>query len=136
MIEDVGNGYYYAQNNDIDVASAKYITKSKDFFNNWINEYKVNYYKLDGWMLKPCGNKEHDHMVGGYNGVYYYTDYWERYIDVFKSMRKTALENDVTNLWISLTCYINPSPFHLQWANSIWAQISNDVGYNKISTKA
>ena len=135
MVEDAGNGFYNAQNSDIDVASTKYTMKLKDFFNDWINQYKVNYYKLDGWLLKPCHNENHDHVVGGYDYVYEFTDYWERYIDVFKSMRETAEKNDIHNLWISLTCYINPSPFHLQWSNSIWVQISNDVGYTKISNK-
>ena len=135
MIESAGNGFYNAQSGDIDVASAKYTEKLKDFWNEWIRDYKVNYYKLDGWLLHPCQNKEHDHMVGGYDNVYEFTDYWERYIEVFKSMRKTADENNVNNLWISLTCYVNPSPFHLQWTNSIWVQISNDVGYTKITDK-
>lgn len=36
-------------------------------------------------------------------------------------------------MWLSFTCYINPSPFHLQWGNSIWIQISDDVGYIQLS---
>ena len=133
MIESYGFGYYNSESGDVDVASTKYTNKLKDFLIDWIKQYKVNYFKLDGWLLKPCKNKDHDHVVGGYDGVYQYTDYWERYIEVFEEMRKTADEHDVKNLWISLTCYINPSPFHLQWANSIWLQISGDIGYTKLT---
>ena len=133
MIEESGFGYFNAATSDIDVGSTKYTEHLKQFWNKWIEDYKVNYYKLDGWALRPCDNKDHDHMVGGYNGVYYYTDYWERYIKVFESMRKTAIDNQINNLWISLTCYINPSPFHLQWANSIWIQLSKDVDYTQVT---
>ena len=129
VIEDAGKGYYNAQAGDIDVGSHRYIENLDKFLSNWISEYKINYFKLDGFASAACTNKTHDHMVGGPNDAYYYTDLWERYIHVFEHFREVASENEIPNFWISITCFVNPSPFHLQWANSVWFQISGDVGY-------
>ena len=32
-------------------------------------------------------------------------------------------------MWINLTCYVNVSPWWLQWVNSMWLQNSNDIGF-------
>lgn len=133
VIEDAKNGYFNAQANDVDVGSKRYIEKLDAFLSNWISEYKVNYLKLDGFAFNACSNESHDHMVGGPSGVYYYTDLWERYLDVFEHFREVAEVNEIRDFWISITSYVNPSPFHLQWANSVWIQVSDDIGYVKVS---
>ncbi|MDS8284863.1 alpha-N-acetylgalactosaminidase, partial [Streptococcus pneumoniae] len=33
--------------------------------------------------------------------------------------------------WLNLTSYVNPSPWFLQWVNSLWIQISQDVGFTE-----
>lgn len=33
------------------------------------------------------------------------------------------------NLWINFTCYVTPSPWWLQYVNSIWLQNSSDIGF-------
>lgn len=95
IIEDANNGFYNEQSNDVDVGSAKYINKLDLFLSDWIHQYKVNYLKLDGFASKACTNDQHDHMIGGPEGVYYFTDLWERYIRVFEHLRVVAVENGV-----------------------------------------
>lgn len=135
MIEDSKNGFYNAQSNDVDVGSTKYIKKLDSFLSNWIQIYKVNYLKLDGFATKACTNATHDHMAGGPEGVYYFINLLEKYIEVFEHLRGAADENEVHDLWISITSYVNPSPFHLQWANSVWIQVSDDIGFISASKK-
>lgn len=103
MIEDAGNGYYNARNDDIDVGSHKYIEKLKDFLVSLIRDYKVNYYKLDGFTDNPCTNTTHDHMTGGPDNMYYFTDMWERYIDAFTEMRQASIDVGLDDFWISAT---------------------------------
>ncbi|OHS97299.1 alpha-N-acetylgalactosaminidase [Tritrichomonas foetus] len=132
MIEDAGKGYLNSGSGDVDVGSHRYIDNLSDFLNKWVEDYRINYFKLDGFSTTPCMDSTHDHIVGGVDGAYYYTDLWERYFKMFERLRQTADRLSIPNLWISITCYVNPSPFHLQWANSVWLQISSDVGYTKI----
>ena len=60
--------------------------------------------------------------------MYYFSDTWEAWIDLFETLRTNAEKNGIDNLWFNLTCYVNPSPWYLQWANSIWIQNSQDIG--------
>ena len=134
-IENAGNGYYNKQAMDICVASEKYAQKTGQLLLDFMNEYRLNYFKLDGFAQKPCKDKKHDHMTGGYNDMYFYTDIWEKWIKIFEKLSDNAAEN----LWINLTCYAPPSAWFLQWVNSVWMQISNDHGFigkkGKISDK-
>ena len=43
-----------------------------------------------------------------------------------ETVRKSEKEDNINNLWISLTCYVNPSPWYLQWADSVWLQCTAD----------
>lgn len=125
QIEKQGNGYVNKQSHDICVASEKYSLKTGDMMLEFMDSFHLNYFKLDGFAQYPCKNKKHDHMVGGYKDMYYYTDVWEKWIRVFEKMNKKGDES----FWINLTCYAPPSPWFLQWVNSIWMQISNDVDF-------
>ncbi len=125
QIQKHGNGYVNKQAHDICVASEKYSSKTGEMMLEFMDSFHLNYFKLDGFAQYPCKNKKHDHMVGGYKDMYYYTDVWEKWIGVFEKMNKKAEEN----FWINLTCYAPPSPWFLQWVNSIWMQISNDVDF-------
>lgn len=124
-IEKAGNGYYNKQANDICVTSAKYHKKTTELMLDFENRFSLNYWKLDGFAQFPCKNKKHDHLVKGYKDMYFYNDSWEKWIDTFKKLQK----NGSDNFWINLTCYAWPSPWFLRYVNSLWIQISNDVGF-------
>lgn len=58
--------------------------------------------------------------------MYHVTDLWEAWIDLMEAVRQSEKDDEINNLWISLTCYVNPSPWYLQWANSVWIQCVHD----------
>ena len=138
IIADAGNGS--AAGGSIDVADQRYVTKFKDMAVKWMQDYGVNYWKWDGFAdsgqygafnsgdgVVGC-DENHQHMFGGPNGYYHSTDLWEKWIDLFDEVWKTADEEQINKLWISLTCYVNPSPWFLQWSNSVWMQCTADRG--------
>ncbi|GEM_PF-4649971 len=63
-------------------------------------------------------------MIGGEHDMYFTTELWENWTDIFAAMRAQR-EEQGKSLWINFTCYVNPSPwffamgqFHLdaeQW---------------------
>lgn len=124
-IESAGNGFVNRRARDICVASEKYIEKLSTLMIDYETRFGLSYWKLDGFANRPCRNKHHDHMVGGKNDMYYYSELWERWIAVFSSLVKNAKEN----LFINLTCYAPPSPWFLQWVNTVWMQNSGDIGF-------
>ena len=125
QIEKSGNGYYNKQAKDICVASNKYAEKTGQLLLDFMKQYRLNYFKLDGFAQFSCKNKNHDHMTGGWNDMYFYTDIWEKWIKIFEILNDNAAEK----FWINLTCYAPPSAWFLQWVNSVWMQISNDHGF-------
>ncbi|MFR6667089.1 MAG: sialidase, partial [Thomasclavelia spiroformis] len=85
--------------------------------------FNVEYWKWDGFASRPCNDPDHDHMVGGDNNMYFTSDMWEAWTDLFDHVR----ENN-PNIFINATCYVNLSPWLLQWVNTIWVQDSGDTG--------
>ncbi|MDQ9822827.1 hypothetical protein RFZ44_05560, partial [Acinetobacter sp. 163] len=65
-------------------------------------------------------------MIGGEHQMYHVTDLWEAWIDLMIGIRAPEATANVKNLWVSLTSYVNPSPWYLQWANSVWLQCGPD----------
>ena len=134
-IEKAGNGYYNKQAHDICVTSSKYHQKTTELMLDFEERFSLNYWKLDGFAQFPCKNKKHDHKVGGYKDMYFYNDSWEKWIDTFNRLQ----QNGSDNFWINLTCYAWPSPWFLRYVNSLWMQISDDVGFigkkDKVSDK-
>ncbi len=124
-IQAAGNGYVNKQAKDICVGSKKYTEKTTELLLDFEKRFGVNYFKLDGFAQKPCKSRKHDHLTGGPDDVYFYTDIWERWINSFE---KLALAGG-SDFWINLTCYAWPSPWFLQWVNSVWIQISLDHGF-------
>ncbi len=124
-IQAAGNGYVNKQAKDICVGSEKYAKKTTELLLDFQKRFNINYFKLDGFAQYPCKSKKHDHLTGGYKDVYFFTDTWERWINSFE---KFALCGG-TDFWINLTCYAWPSAWFLQWVNSVWMQISFDVGF-------
>lgn len=124
-IQKAGNGFVNKQAKDICVGSEKYTRKTTELLLDFEKRFNINYFKLDGFAQRACKNKNHDHMTGGYNDIYFFTDTWERWIDSFEKFASAGS----TDFWINLTCYAWPSAWFLQWVNSVWMQISLDVGF-------
>lgn len=124
-IQAAGNGYVNKQAADICVGSKKYTEKTTDLLLDFQKRFNINYFKLDGFAQHPCKNKKHDHLTGGYKEIYFFTDTWERWIKSFEKFAQTGGKD----FWINLTCYAWPSAWFLQWVNSVWMQISLDVGF-------
>lgn len=120
----------------IDVADRVYLKNFTDMAVQWMHDYGINYWKWDGfadsgqygsWAATDGvpGYANH-HMTGGYRQMYHVTDLWEGWIDLMEVVREKEKEYNINKLWISLTCYVNPSPWYLQWANSVWIQCIHD----------
>lgn len=127
-IEKSGFGHYNLEADDICVCSKKYIDLLGEFLVKTTKENDIAYWKLDGFCLKPCLNSKHDHITGGEHEMYFMTQLWKRWIKVFKEMRAVR-EKQNKDLWINITCYVPPSPWMLQYVNSIWLQNSSDIGF-------
>ncbi len=139
IIQAAGNGS--KAGGSIDVADRVYVKKFTEMAVKWQKDYDVNYWKWDGFADGgqynhfnnagggdgvPVYSETNHHMVGGYHQMYHVTDLWEAWIDLMEAVRQSAEEENIDDLWISLTCYVNPSPWYLQWANSVWIQCVYD----------
>lgn len=127
-IQKAQNGYLNKDANEICVASSVYLKKLEEFLIDTVTQYDIDYLKLDGFCKKPCTNEKHDHATGGENNMYFTTDLWHKWIELFEHLR-AARAVDKKDLWINMTCYVNVSPWWLQWVNSIWLQNSGDIGF-------
>lgn len=127
-LEKMGTGY--AQTDywtNVCVGSDKYVENLTELFIDYQTRFDVDYWKIDGFAVRPCTNSTHDHMTGGTNNMYYTTDLWEKWIDGFEEMRENR-EAEGKDLFINATCYVNLSPWILQWVNTVWVQDSGDTG--------
>lgn len=127
-MEKKGLGAYNALSKDICVADRTYQKNVRDFLLKATKEFNLSYWKLDGFCLIPCDNPKHNHTVGGEHNMYCVTEMWEGWIEIFKDMRKLRKQQGA-DLWINMTCYVNPSPWWLQYVNSIWLQNSSDIDF-------
>lgn len=127
-MDRAGTGHYNPKANDICVGSKLYQDNVQKIFLDYMERFDINYWKLDGFINKPCPKTNHGHKTGGYKQMYYITECWERWIAIFASMRK-AREEKGKDLWINMTCYVNPSPWWLQWVNSFWLQNCQDMDF-------
>lgn len=127
-MEKAGKGGYNRAAKDVCVSSAEYIKNVTEYYLENDKKFDINYWKLDGFLLRACPSKNHGHMTGGYNEMYQYTEMWENWINIFKKLRITR-ESVGKDLWINQTSYCNASPWFLQWADSLWIQNSADIGY-------
>ena len=110
---------------DINISDARYLTKlNKDVFCEYQDKFDINYWKLDGMLLNPS-TEQSDYYVTG-NPLYTISETYERWTDIFEDMRDNRAGKD---LWLNMTSYTNPSPWHVQWVNSVWMQNTGDTGY-------
>lgn len=119
---------YNAEAKDICIADKTYIKNVTDFILKSTQEFDIDYWKFDGFCLTPCKDANHNHPVGGEQDMYMITDMWQSWIEVFQKIR-TLRKKFGKGLWINMTCYVNPSPWWLQYVNSIWLQNSGDIGF-------
>ena len=133
-MEKAGTGGYNVKANDVCVASRDYIKNVRDYLVDMTEKYGINYWKLDGFLLKACPSKRHGHINGGFMDMYQYTEAWEGWIDIFKKLH-IVREKNGRDMWINQTSYCNASPWFLQWANSLWMQNSDDMGKIEITDK-
>lgn len=132
FLEKNGNGTVNKSNYDIVTGDKQYLKKLQEFFLDCQNKYDVNYWKLDGFCAKvPQPSENGRYITGGKNGMYYMTEHWERWANLLDTLYLDADKRN-SNLWINLTCYMNPSPWLLQWCQSVWLQISADMGRIKV----
>lgn len=139
IIQQAGKGS--KAGNSIDVADRVYVDNFTKMAVDWQERFDVNYWKWDGFADNaqynhfnnvggadgvPVYSETNHHMVGGYHQMYHVTDLWEAWIDLMEAARQSAEKENIDDLWISLTCYVNPSPWYLQWANSVWLQCTAD----------
>lgn len=128
LLERHGNGTYNRNSADAVTGDSVYIAKLTDFFLENQTRYGVNYWKLDGFStVQPQPSTNGRYITGGKNGNYYFTEHWERWYNTFDTLYAEADQRG-SKLWLNLTCYVNPSPWILQWSNSVWIQNSQDKG--------
>ncbi|MPQ43868.1 discoidin domain-containing protein [Clostridium tarantellae] len=128
QMEAAGTGGFNPASHDVCTGHPTYLNNLTDLFKDYMKKFDINYWKLDGFNLSPCPVKTHGHITGGPNGMYFTTEHWENWVDVFTEMRE-ARKAEGKDLFINMTCYSTPSPWFLQWVNTIWLQNSNDVGF-------
>lgn len=127
-IEKKGFGYFNAESQDICVGSEIYLKNLEKFFVETTEKNDISYWKIDGFCLKPCKDINHDHITGGENEMYFVTELWQRWIHIFEAIREVRTKQG-KDMWLNITCYVNPSPWWLQYANSVWLQNSLDIGF-------
>lgn len=128
-MEKKGLGAYNSQAKDICIADKTYQKNVEEFLVNATAEFDISYWKLDGFCLSPCTNPKHNHITGGEENMYYFTEMWQGWIDILKNVRAKRTEQG-KDLWINMTCYVNPSPWWLQYVNSLWLQNSSDIDFS------
>ncbi|WP_455683632.1 discoidin domain-containing protein, partial [Thomasclavelia sp.] len=112
--------------------SKKYIQNLTSLFTDYQKRFDIDYWKLDGFASRPCVQKDHDHMTGGYNNMYFTSDLWESWTDTFEAMRAQRAKEG-KGLFINATCYVNPSPWMLQWVNTVWMQNAGDNEFDSVN---
>ncbi|HEL1619560.1 TPA: discoidin domain-containing protein [Streptococcus suis] len=114
---------------DVYIGDKRYVDALKVLFEKYGQEFDINYWKLDGMLRYPqhTTDTNGNYIGGGYKNMYSMTEAHERWIDLYEIIRANAPTRD--DAWINLTSYIPPSPWFLQWVNSIWMQNTADVDY-------
>lgn len=108
--------------NDVNVGDFNYLRSLKKKMLDYQEKYDISYWKIDGWLLKSdVIESSNDFSMGHVTKVYEYL------IDILRELRFQRNEKDC---WLNLTSYVNPSPWFLQWVNSIWIQTSKDIGFH------
>lgn len=125
-LEDTGNATLNRRMSDIVSGDSVYCEKMLDFMLGKQRCYNLTYWKLDGFCAIPPQPSENGrYITGGFQDMYYITEHWERWISIFEALYKDSRERGL-NLWLNLTTWVNPSPWMLQYCNSIYIQGEHD----------
>ncbi|MFA9493359.1 discoidin domain-containing protein [Streptococcus sp. E17BB] len=118
------------------IGDKRYVEGMDNLFANYDKEFDINYWKLDGLLLNPRSDTDPNgnFIGGGHRNMYSMTEAHERWIGLYETIRRESTDPD--KMWINLTSYIPPSPWFLQWVNSIWMQNAADVDYQDHVKKA
>lgn len=109
---------------DICTGDPKYIRDLGKKMEEFVREFNVTYFKIDGFAITPCRNKNHGHPVGGRKDMYFYTFLWEEWLKAFDRIH--AVDDGV---FLNLTSYSHCSPFFMRWADAIWINNAGDMAY-------
>ncbi len=133
---------------EICAAAPVYLDNLYDHMAFNMDEYNVNYWKLDGMARSICRDPRHGHMVGGIvagsrstlsidtaaegndvdaSSMWTFTELWENYNALFLGLRAHQAENG-KGLWLNSTGTSVPSPWYLKVVNSIKVITSPDSG--------
>lgn len=109
--------------NDVNLGDFKYLRHLKSKMLKYQKAYDISYWKIDGWLLKP----DKPDSSGEY-AMHTMVPVYEFLVELLKDLRAERGKKD---FWLNLTSYVNPSPWFLQWVNSLWLQTSQDVGFTE-----
>ncbi|MCW6660298.1 discoidin domain-containing protein [Aerococcaceae bacterium NML191292] len=111
------------------IGDKRYVDGLHELFKEYGDKFDINYWKLDGLLLRPRSDTDPNgnFIGGGHMNMYSMTETHERWIGLYETIRSSAKEPD--KMWINLTSYVSPSPWYLQWVNSIWMQNAGDVDF-------
>ncbi len=123
-----GKGGYNRRSHDVCTADHRYHKNITELFLDYMERFDINYWKLDGFLLKSCPSKKHGHPTGGFEDMYCFTDHWENWIRIFNTMHEFRVKQG-KSLWLNQTSYCNASPWYLQFCESLWMQNSSDVEF-------
>lgn len=127
-MQKAGKGGFNRRAKDVCTADHRYIENVSNLFSDYMERFDINYWKLDGFLLRSCPSKKHGHPTGGYMDMYCFTDHWENWIHIFRKMHEQR-EAAGKSLWINQTSYCNLSPWYLQFTESLWMQNSGDIDF-------
>lgn len=103
-----------------------YLKNLQSFLIDYNTKFNITYWKLDG-LGGVCQNTDHGHMTGGYCDMYYMSDMWEKWTDLFEALR-AARAAEGKELFINATNGVVLSPWILQWVNTVWLGQGDDTG--------
>lgn len=134
LLEYAGTGYVRTENmgdgttaeSYTCVASDKYIENLRQLMIDYDTRYDITYWKIDG-MGSTCLSPAHGHMTGGFCDMYYISDIWEKWTDLFEDIR-AARNAEGKELYINATNGAILSPWILQWVNAVWLNSGADTG--------
>lgn len=131
-LEKKGVATYNEKAYEIVTGDSVYVKRLEQFFLENQRKYDINYWKLDGFCTAPPQPSLNGRYIsGGYKGMYYITEHWERWYRLLKHLYADGDSRGI-DVWINLTCFVNPSPWILQYCNSVWMQCVYDQADVKV----
>ncbi|MAE60893.1 MAG: hypothetical protein CMJ49_05980 [Planctomycetaceae bacterium] len=104
------------------LASPRYAQTLKRKLLWYMSRHRVNSWKLDGWVYRPCSEPDHAHPAGK-EGRYYLSAVVETWMRTLRAMR--AQNPDV---FINITCCTWLSPWFLTHVDAVWLNNCGDQG--------